>query len=742
MTVSSNEDEPAQAGADLDALGAQLVGDALSDVLRRPELQRDLQQAELTTDDLEPDLSRVMDNARHELAPRFARIRQLEAELTKARKGSSFTKKRTNVANVLVGLFIFLALAMIVLAAVGLVGLLVTAINGHARWIVAWFRLPQAGIGLAVLLVVFIVMAVVLPSKADAASENAQKRVTDAQASLVGVKQQVKSSLVDEWLLPFITKAINDRTSPSYGTQLSMSSFSGLGEPLVPRSEVSTQARVMLEQRLRLWSGGSLGLAGPRGVGKTTLINALSRPNQANDTRVLIPVLASAPVKYESRDFILHLSNSLCEAVLKIFGVPVPKGMELVEEPTPARGRRILSGGISRLKGPQDEQTLRSLSSTVRRTRRESEAKEQFSLASTAVEYIKEIRFQQTYTRGWGGSITAPVGGLSLEAGRSLTRNPLSLPDIIARFKEFVSALAAAGYIVVIAIDELDKIASADEAGQFLNDIKGIFGAKNCFFLLSVSEEAMSAFERRGLPARDPIDSALDDVVTLDYMSFSQSADLLRRRVVGLPHPFIGLCHVLGGGLPRDTLRVARRLAEMADRSPGCELQTVAQRLTEEDLLLKLRAAEIASRGLDSVGGYFTRGIFQVLKVSSVNEIFGACEQVVAELAITDQDPKAHEAIQLIADGLSYAYFLSALGEFFCADHSEADLQAALSNEDSERSVDVLARARQAFASDPRLAWELTSTFRRAWGYPILTYPLASVTPARPSERSAIGASV
>jgi len=71
---------------------------------------------------------------------------------------------------------------------------------------------------------------------------------------------------------------------------------------------------------------------------------------------------------------------------------------------------------------------------------------------------------------------------------------------------------------VVIGIDELDKIQSAEEAVQFVDDIKSIFGIPGCFFLISISDDALADFERRGLPFRNAFDSAFDEVIALNYL--------------------------------------------------------------------------------------------------------------------------------------------------------------------------------------------------------------------------------
>jgi hypothetical protein len=83
---------------------------------------------------------------------------------------------------------------------------------------------------------------------------------------------------------------------------------------------------------------------------------------------------------------------------------------------------------------------------------------------------------------------------------------------------------------VIIAVDELDKIDAADLAQRFINEIKGIFGAPGTQFLVAVSEDALAAFERRGL------------------------------QVARLRKPFKWLVHCMSGGLPRGPRDRAGRL--------------------------------------------------------------------------------------------------------------------------------------------------------------------------------------
>ena len=125
-------------------------------------------------------------------------------------------------------------------------------------------------------------------------------------------------------------------------------------------------------------------------------------------------------------------------------------------------------------------------------------------LVDTALEYLSGIRFQQTFnldrTRSWTLTGPNPVP-VSFQAqrswGTSLSREPRTLPEIVAQFRDFIAIIATRGYRVLVGIDELDKLADND-AQAFLNDIKAIFGFHGCNFLVSLSEDAAADFERRG----------------------------------------------------------------------------------------------------------------------------------------------------------------------------------------------------------------------------------------------------
>lgn len=663
---------------------------------------------------VEGTLSEAAKLAARDLGARYDQLHDLEASQVAATARIAVGRRLDRLGTVLV-LVVMAGLAAIVgLALVGLGGLALSIIQGKLHWELSWFDPERLGLSIGGLVVAFVVFAVVQEAANKRTKSYSADDLADLESQRTALHQQVMSALVDEWLLPRATKLINDRIEPSFDTRLSMGSTEALSSPLTAKFEVPSQARETIERRLRLWQTGSVGIAGPRGIGKSTLIEALCSSEAKYGERSLIPVLTSAPVKYEPRDFILHLFSSLCESVLYAHQQAIPYSLNPLDD-ADGGGRRWVSASRRR---------IRLLSEDLQRRDSKTPVDDDV-IVRLALGQLQEIRFQQTFTAGWSGSLTAPVAALTAQGGRSLAQTPLTLPEIVVRFLRFVDALWTKHYVIV-AIDELDKIASADEAAAFLNDIKGIFGARNCVFLLSVSEEAMSSFERRGLPARDAIDSALDDIVVLDYMKYLETAELLKRRVVGLPYPYVALCHVLGGGLPRDILRVGRRLALIADKTEvtgeSMLLPQVVRILSEDELRGKARATEVASRSLEPAPRALAREVIQDLRVSGIDALHTACRDVGLRLA---DAPAAHRQIAAahVADMTTYAYFLSALVDVLGVPRSEDELRLLVDDDAGPQSVEMLARARQAFASDVLSAWRAVSLFRTAWSCESVSYP-------------------
>jgi hypothetical protein len=212
-------------------------------------------------------------------------------------------------------------------------------------------------------------------------------------------------------------------------------------------------------------------------------------------------------------------------------------------------------------------------------------------LIEIAQEWYVELRYQRSYTAGWSGSLKLPIGlEGSVNQAASLASRQLSMPEIVDAYAKFVKLLTP-WFVVVIGVDELDKIAAAEKAQEFLNEIKSVFGIDRCFYLISISDSAMSSFARRGLPVRDAFDSAFDEVIRVGYMTFEDTRQLLARRVIGLPRPVVAFCHAFSGGLPRDVIRACRALFNHAEGSRQRRLSEIVRLLIRADLGAKIEAS-------------------------------------------------------------------------------------------------------------------------------------------------------
>ncbi|HKF82756.1 MAG TPA: hypothetical protein VKB23_07330 [Solirubrobacterales bacterium] len=542
-------------------------------------------------------------------------------------------------------------------------------------------------------------------------------------------------------------------TRTDLGTDLRYTDFSGLAEMDDAAREVPTATKDRLIGMMKLMPGGTIALAGSRGAGKSTLMRSVcesgpTRPKQQAPLHVIV----DAPVKYEARDFVLHLFARLCTAVVgedqvRRLRSDRPLGQRanpsrLLGDPQLMIGMFCITAGLLVTFGsvagvgvssPLGWGIILALGGyllagsrylSVRRTSSEAEAMDSLSRdpnVHTAIQRLRQIWFQQSFSQGWSGGFKVPVG---IEGGLSgsteLSEQQLSLPDIVDLFREFLGQVAE-GREVRIGIDELDKM-DDESARRFLNELKVVFRVSDCFFFLSISEEAMSHFERRGLHIRDVFDSSLDAVVQVPHLQFKVSQELLERRIVELPQPFSALLHCLSGGLPRDLIRAARDLVGLEQEMP---LTEAAARLLRDNLRAKVDAARVVCRIVELEEGPTALAAW-VDRVSEANfdpaDLLEVCREFDETLLGLDSagqttEPAAHRA-ELRALGAqlaAFVYYAATLLEFFGKFTAREYATQAIfggRNHGQEPLVDQLAAASQALSAGVGTGWEMLSAFR------------------------------
>ena len=590
------------------------------------------------------------------------------------------------------------------------------------------------------------------------------------------------AALVERGVLPQIRILLNDlQEEHYYSSRFTVKSAPGLQSD-DSRFQVETTGSKNFTRLLGAMAdrGGSVGIAGPRGSGKTSLLQAICAGRlpigaaRRRNSPDLFSVLVAAPVEFSSREFLLHFFAKLCEHLISW-----DTGLRsLASQPSPpkSKGRPKVPVGLIgvlcviasivllllALPSAQRQQFFRTkvtpalaklfghnwnsvkqfvggmnLRTTligiglllvglilcilviVRMLRTQSARylkNNRPALIKYARDRLQRIRFQLSYSSGWSGTLKLPVVEGGVNEMLSAAENQMSLPDVVAEIKAFLTeiTLAVRNIRLVLAIDELDKLESDVKAWQFLNDLKGIFGVPRCLYLVSISEEALSSFELRGFPFRDAFDSAFDEVAHLRQLTYGESRALLRRRVIGLSGPYICLCHCMAGGLPRDLIRVARDLVILRreGRRDSRDLSDITADLIQEDLRVRSAATMIAvsrkSAGLQigELAAWIDR--VQNTRVMTADEILNVCRSypgvVGPSLSKTETgDGNAQmtetflEIHQLGFRLCGLLYFSATLIELLQDDLTVTQIDWLEGI--GPKSVDRLALARQAFAS-------------------------------------------
>lgn len=551
---------------------------------------------------------------------------------------------------------------------------------------------------------------------------------------------------------------INARRRDRFDHDFRVLSSPGLSEAFDSAYHVPTVVARKLDTLVEGLSGASIGIAGPRGSGKSTLIRRFCEepPEGVNQGHLRCQV--SAPVDYAPRDFVLHLFASFCRRSLRYFAtvekprfgtrlafialtywlaawaivksstvlspiltpltkVPISLQKQLPKMAMPDLARRALAEIFASPESIARASSLILITVGIMHIGAVKYRHGNFwrnstpiRLANRARAHLSQIRYLQTFTSGWSGAVKSPIW-LEGQAsrGRSRAEQPLSYPEIVSTFRTYAQEVAThlrPEHSLYIGIDELDKIGSGDDAERFLNEIKGIFGLSNTYFMISVSDDAMNAFERRGLPFRDSFDSSFDEIIRVGPLDYEESLRLLNRRVLGLPEPYVAFCHCLSGGLSRDLIRAARSVIQEGNKLPDgtASLEPICAMVIREELRNKARAiVESAMKHPMSPE------LLTMLHHLGHRGVMSPAKEVLEQTLIHALDgPSLEFAV--------YAYFCATLEEIFTSD-------LTLDRVGSGDIFDDLAAARYAFALDSQLVWRMISSVRQSWGLVVWEAP-------------------
>lgn len=567
-------------------------------------------------------------------------------------------------------------------------------------------------------------------------------------------EKKVDDVILKKGILPEIRELINEQLNPSYDLKLKQLSAPGLSEVFDPLYEIPTKSKKKLGQLLNIMPGGSIGLAGPRGAGKSTLmLSFCSDSGKKIKGCPVLSIITSAPVKYEARDFILHIFASICDKYLKNEAKPIKKESHLLRY---KRLQYIFPGtialylGLFLIMGFTDSIILiaapilsmlasnklstagffliilsiiltytgiKKYKQTI--TYEDDLISKKDDLIFLARESLDNIKFQRSYTSGWSGSMKFQILEAGVNNATTLSQKQMSLPEIIDDYKYFLNKISEK-YTVIIGIDELDKLSSNENAHNFLNEIKAIFGLENCFYLISVSENAISSFERRGLPFRDVFDSSFDDIIYVDYLNLVAVKNLINRRVIGMPIPFMCFCYCMSAGLARDLIRTCRNLLELVRLTPNeNSMSNLCGSLIKTDIMSKLNAVSIEAKEimLEPAATEFFKDIKEIeRKIDSIDSLLELVFNLQSNIIVLDQYQESEDRVNfskinsLRGEIESYLYYSVTIMELFSNKiYENVFMDSELSN-----TFDMLVKARQFLSINPAIARSIITDFRKS----------------------------
>ncbi|MFI7031918.1 hypothetical protein ACIBK1_24690 [Microbispora rosea] len=566
----------------------------------------------------------------------------------------------------------------------------------------------------------------------------------------ISEREALLSTIVErDLVVPTLRLALNQAREDRLSRRFAVKASPGLGDLHSTLYYVPTPVEREVGELIRQLTGGSIGLAGPRGSGKSSLLRLYCAPRR-NASSADVCCLVSAPVDYLARDFVLHVFAALCRSVVvkvkrrrrgagslslgyliglfvvsipvnAIFGGMVWFGLHNYSGSPPLQGlsaMAIVAGGSALL----FFYVTCGLDFLARWWRLRADRR----LRRAALRNLARIRYLQTHTESWSGTLKASLGtklGLGLDGQRSRgvsrAEQPPGYPEIVRLFRVFASMTSAhareQGGRVLIGIDELDKIASAGQGEKFLNEIKSIFGVPGVYFLITVSDDALTAFERRGIRLRDAFDSSFDEILRVELLSYRESRRMLYRRVIGLSEPYVALCHALSGGLARDLIRSARHVIRSAtERGKPDEFDSIVRHMVRDDVRRKTGVlSQIEAIRNDTA----LLHVLHRVKVGyyAEKELSDLLHDVRAAPPKNQRKPDS-EADLLRRELIAFLYLSMTLEDVFNEHLDEDRVRSAADDSHGQCLFDRLASARSALGTNTELAWRLTSEARSAWG--------------------------
>jgi AAA+ ATPase superfamily predicted ATPase len=187
------------------------------------------------------------------------------------------------------------------------------------------------------------------------------------------------------------------------------------------------------------------------------------------------------------------------------------------------------------------------------------------------LKYERTISYHTEAEAGITKHITA-----FFKMGKELKTRPFTLPGLTSEYNDYVSnVIDVFGGKAIICIDELDKIADPEEVKKLLRGIKGAIFQKNCYYLISISEDAVRSFRTRISAERDMLESTFDEMINLDRIDLNIARKIAKQwlcqeekeELSQEARRTIDIMGVLSGGVPRELIRNLREVSMVLENA-------------------------------------------------------------------------------------------------------------------------------------------------------------------------------